>query len=78
MPRLICIRAVVVALSIALAPAALGAQRTFVSTSGNDANACSLTAPCRSFGAAITQTDPNGEIIVLDSAAMVESRSTGR
>ena len=46
---------------------AAAAQRTFVSTAGNDANACSLAAPCRSFGAAIAQTLANGEIVVLDS-----------
>jgi hypothetical protein len=67
MPTSIIVRAAVVAISIALAPAALGAQRTFVSTGGNDANACSLAAPCRSFGTAIAHTDPDGEIIVLDS-----------
>lgn len=44
------------------------AQRTFVASTGNDANACSLTAPCRSFAAALTHTDPSGEVIVLDSA----------
>ncbi len=46
------------------------AQRTFVSTSGNDANAasnCSSTAPCRGFAAALTVTDAGGEIIVLGS-----------
>ncbi len=48
-------------------PNADAAQRTFVSTSGNDLNACSLAAPCRAFARAITQTDPAGEIIVLDS-----------
>lgn len=42
-------------------------QRTFVSTSGSDVNACSLVAPCRSFGAAITATSPGGEVIALDS-----------
>jgi hypothetical protein len=44
------------------------AQRTFVASIGNDANACSLAAPCRSFGTALTQTSPGGEVIVLDSA----------
>jgi len=45
----------------------LAAQRTFVSTGGNDANACSLAAPCRGFAKAITVTDPGGELVVLDS-----------
>ena len=44
------------------------AQRTFVSASGSDAAACSLGAPCRSFAAAIAQTNAGGEVIVLDSA----------
>jgi len=44
------------------------AQRTFVASIGNDANACSLAAPCRSFGVAITHTSAGGEVIVLDSA----------
>jgi hypothetical protein len=55
---------------LALVAGAAGAalpQRTFVSTGGSDTNACSLAAPCRSFGAAIAQTADNGEIVVLDS-----------
>src|SRR5207245_7143697 len=44
------------------------AQRTFVSAAtGNDANPCTRTAPCRNFAAAIAQTSPGGEVIVLDS-----------
>ena len=46
------------------------AQRTFVSTSGADANSalnCSITNPCRSFGTAMTVTSASGEIVVLDS-----------
>ena len=63
--------AVLVACSeLAVAPRAAYAlaQRTFVASNGNDANACSLAAPCRGFARAITQTSANGEIIVLDSA----------
>ena len=44
------------------------ASRTFVSGAGNDANACSIVAPCRSLGAALAQTNSAGEIVVLDSA----------
>lgn len=50
--------------------AAAAAQRTFVSTTGNDANTvanCSLASPCRSFASALTVTGTGGEIIVLDS-----------
>lgn len=61
--------AATIALAAAVVPSAThGAQRTFVSSTGNDANACTLGAPCRSFGTALTHTDPDGEIIVLDSA----------
>jgi len=47
------------------------AERTFVSSSGADANEatnCAPTAPCRTFAAALAVTNPGGEIIVLDSA----------
>lgn len=43
-------------------------QRSFVSGSGADTGGCTLTAPCRSFGYAIGQTNAEGEVIVLDSA----------
>ena len=43
-------------------------QRTFVASFGNDANACSSVAPCRSFTGAIAKTLAGGEVIVLDSA----------
>ena len=46
-------------------------QRTHVSAAiGNDANTaigCTATSPCRFFQAAMTITDPNGEVVVLDS-----------
>jgi hypothetical protein len=51
------------------APPAFGlAQRTFVASTGNDANPCSLALPCRGFAAAIAQVMVGGEVIVLDSA----------
>ena len=43
-------------------------QRSFVSGTGADVGTCAPTAPCRSFGYAITHTNPGGEVIVLDSA----------
>jgi Right handed beta helix region len=49
-------------------PVLATAQRTFVASTGNDANACSLNAPFRSFAAAIAQRNNGGEVIVLDSA----------
>ena len=55
-------------LVLAIPAAADAAQRTFVASYGSDGGACTLGAPCRSFGTALTHTDPDGEIIVLDSA----------
>jgi len=46
------------------------ANRTFVSTTGNDSNVsvnCSQSENCRSFGAALAVTNSGGEIIVVDS-----------
>lgn len=51
-----------------LSSLATAAQRTFVASSGSDAHACSLSQPCRSFAAAIAQTSPGGEVVVLDSS----------
>jgi hypothetical protein len=62
------LRSVAVAVLAAGALHASAAQRTFVASSGNDLNACTITSPCRAFGRALTQTDAGGEIIVLDSA----------
>src|SRR5881396_3567190 len=42
-------------------------DRTFVSTSGLDTNNCGLTTPCRQFNRAISQTNPTGEVVALDS-----------
>jgi hypothetical protein len=58
---------ILISLALLLAPHGYAAQRTFVSTTGADSNACSLTAPCRTFGKAILVTDVGGEIVVLDS-----------
>jgi hypothetical protein len=47
------------------------AQRTFVASTGTDANTafnCSIAKPCRGFAAAIGVTSARGEVIVLDSA----------
>jgi hypothetical protein len=57
-------------LSLTAACTAFGAQRTFVATTGSDANTasnCSNTLPCRGFTAALTVTDAGGKIIVLTS-----------
>jgi hypothetical protein len=47
--------------------AAAAIQRTFVSTSGSDANPCTRTSPCRNFQAAIANTLAGGEVVALDS-----------
>ena len=44
-------------------------QRTFVASYGLDTSPnCNLAAPCRSFNAAIAQTNPGGEVVILDTA----------
>ena len=48
--------------------AATTVKRTFVASTGSNANPCSIAAPCRDFAYAITQTSVGGEVIVLDSA----------
>jgi len=53
---------------LAVADASATVQRTFVASTGNDVNLCSLAQPCRGFARAMTQTGPSGEVIVLDSA----------
>jgi hypothetical protein len=45
-----------------------GLFRTYLSVNGNDANACSLTAPCRLLPAALAAVNAGGEIWMLDSA----------
>lgn len=51
------------------ANSSFAAQRTFVASTGSDANLCSLPQPCRSFNAAIAQTNAGGEVVILDTAA---------
>ncbi len=52
---------------LAASPAQAQAARTWVSGTGNDANPCSRTAPCRTFDQALTVTQPGGEINCLDA-----------
>lgn len=47
---------------------AFAQTRTWVSGVGNDADACSRTAPCKTFAGALSKTAAGGEISVLDSA----------
>ena len=68
MKRITLLLATVLAATLASTAAYALSNRTFVSGIGNDANPCSLSAPCRSFAGALAQTSPGGEIAVLDTA----------
>src|ERR1700712_1596076 len=48
------------------APAHAQATRTWVSGTGDDANPCSRTAPCKTFAGSVSKTAAGGEINVLD------------
>ena len=64
----VLVLAVAVAASSSRPALAVGSQiRTFVASTGSDANPCSRVAPCRTFGAALAQTAGGGEIVALDS-----------
>src|ERR1700693_3978704 len=54
---------------LSISPALALANRVFVSArSGNNANACdNIATPCQTFAGAVTQLNPDGEVIVLDS-----------
>lgn len=52
------------------------ATRTWVSGVGDDLNACSRTAPCRTFAAAIAKTSTGGEIAVMDAGGFGAVRIT--
>ena len=56
-------------LVLALTGSAASAQatRTWVSGTGDDANPCSRTAPCKTFAGAISKTAAAGEINVIDT-----------
>jgi hypothetical protein len=66
MPRCQAVVFTLALLLTAVRPAE-AAVRTWVSTSGSDANDCSRSMPCRNFGAAVTAVDAGGEVVVLDS-----------
>jgi hypothetical protein len=60
-------RSSLIVLGWLVAGLAVAAPRTFVASWGNDANACSRGAPCRSFQVAIGAADAGGEVVALDS-----------
>jgi hypothetical protein len=62
----LAVLAITMACALVPAPADAASNRTFVSGLGNDGNACTLSAPCRTLQAAFNATAPGGEIQVLD------------
>jgi hypothetical protein len=60
--------AATLALAVTLPSVSAQAQaiRTYVSTTGNDSNQCTITAPCRHFSAAVAATAVGGEVDALD------------
>jgi parallel beta helix pectate lyase-like protein len=53
-------------LNLTTADAQALAARTWVSGTGDDTNACSRTAPCKTFAGALSKTSIHGEINCLD------------
>jgi hypothetical protein len=54
--------------ALAAPPSPTPQTRTYVSGTGNDSNACTVSSPCKSFSAALALTVAGGEIYVLNSA----------
>ncbi len=69
--QIVAISVIVAAFSLFTAPQVHAVQRTHVSAAfGSDSNTatnCTAAAPCRFFQAAMTVTDTDGEVVVLDS-----------
>src|SRR5438128_2774394 len=66
MYRTICVCLCLASLLIASVSFAQN-NRSAVSVNGSDANPCTTVSPCRSFGVALAHTNPDGEVIALDS-----------
>lgn len=66
---LITLRTLFISITILSLPLIASAQanRTWVSGQGDDINACSRFAPCRTFAAAIVKTNLGGEINAIDA-----------
>ncbi len=56
----------VIASVLGSAPAMAQANRTYVSSKGDDSNPCNAAAPCRTFQVAHDNTNSGGEIMILD------------
>src|SRR5437773_8943662 len=51
-------------------PAEAQVSRVFVSVAGDDTNTCSnVFTPCRTLAGGISQVDPDGEVIVIESGS---------
>ncbi len=66
MTKLAAIAAAIVVAFTFAAPANAQATRTWISGTGDDANNCARTAPCKTWAGAISQTAMGGEIDCLD------------
>jgi hypothetical protein len=55
------------ALSLSALPSLAQNPRSFVATTGNDANTCTRNNECRTFARALAVTNVDGEVIALDS-----------
>src|ERR1700686_606026 len=79
MTRTAIVIAAVLAFGAALPtfPAQAQNARSFVSSTGSDANTCTLAAPCRSFAGAYAKTNAGGEIDVLNTAGYGPLTITG-
>ena len=64
--RFLLIALTVASLTFVMQSAYAQATRTWVSGTGNDADPCSRTAPCKTFAGAISKTAAGGEIDALD------------
>jgi hypothetical protein len=58
--------------------AAQAGRLSYVSSTGNDANACTLAAPCRTLTHAIAVTTLGGEVRLIDSAGYGASIAIGK
>jgi hypothetical protein len=58
--------------------AAQASRLSYVSSTGSDANACTLAAPCRTLTHAIAATTLGGEVHVIDSAGYGASIAIGK
>jgi hypothetical protein len=58
--------ALFVLVTLAASPAHALLSKAYVSSTGNDLNACTVTAPCKFLNIAISATSPGGEVSCLD------------